>query len=116
MATILIVDDEQPIREFLAQFLADLGHRTMQAINGAHALELVGEEQPDLVISDLMMPILTGAELCRQLKSPLNARIIPVILMSAAGARGAEGAGADAFISKPFDLEDIQALVRRLSK
>jgi CheY-like chemotaxis protein len=116
VATILIVDDEEPLREFLAQFLADLGYRTIQAIHGAEALELVDKEQPDLVISDLMMPILGGAELCRRLKSTQNTRTIPVILMSAAGRRGAEGTGADAFMSKPFNLEDVQAQVGRLSR
>ena len=69
MATILIVDDEEPVRDFLAQLLSDAGHRTLQAIHGAHALEMVDREQPDLVISDIMMPVLNGADLCRRLKA-----------------------------------------------
>jgi CheY-like chemotaxis protein len=113
VATILIVDDEGPVRDFLAQFLADIGHRTLQAIHGAQALEVVQKEQPDLVIADIMMPVLNGAELCRRLKSSAGAPTIAVILMSAAGRRSADGTGADAFISKPFDLADMQALVHR---
>jgi CheY-like chemotaxis protein len=60
VATILIVDDEGPIRDFLAELLSDAGHRTLQAIHGAQALEMVDSEQPDLVISDIMMPFRMG--------------------------------------------------------
>ena len=115
MATILIVDDEEPVRDFLAQLLADGGHRTLQAVHGAEALELVAKERPDLVVSDIMMPVLNGAELCRRLKAGADAPPIPVILMSSAGPRAADGTGADAFIAKPFDLADMEALVERWS-
>ena len=115
MATILIVDDEEPVREFLSQMLADGGHRTLQALHGAEALELVAQERPDLVVSDIMMPVLNGAELCRRLKARTDAPRIPVILMSAAGPRAADGTGADAFIAKPFDLTEMEALIDRLS-
>ena len=57
------------------------------------------------------MPVLNGAELCRRLKARTGAQRIPVILMSAAGPRAADGTGADAFIAKPFDLDEIEALV-----
>lgn len=113
MATILIVDDEEPVRDFLAQLLTDAGHRTLQAVNGAEALEVVEKERPDLVVSDIMMPVLNGAELCRRLKARADTPVIPVILMSSAGARAADGAGADAFIVKPFDLDHMEALVGR---
>ena len=115
MATILIVDDEEPVRDFLAQFLTDVGYRTLQAIHGAQALELVEQQRPDLVIADIMMPVLSGAELCRRLKARADAPTLPVILMSSAGQRSADGAGADAFIAKPFDLEAMETLVRRWS-
>lgn len=115
MATILIVDDEEPVRDFLAHMLADAGHRTLQAIHGAAALEAIDQERPDLVVSDIMMPVLNGAELCRRLKARAGAPAIPVILMSAAGPRAADGTGADAFIAKPFDLTEMEALVDRLA-
>lgn len=115
MATILIVDDEAPVRSFLAQLLADGGHRTLQAVHGAEALDLVAKERPDLVVSDIMMPVLNGAELCRRLKARDGLPPIPVILMSAAGPRAADGTGADAFIDKPFDLADMEALIERWS-
>ena len=103
------------MRSFLAQMLADGGHRTLQAVHGAEALELVGKERPDLVVSDVMMPVLNGAELCRRLKAGSDPPLIPVILMSAAGPRVADGTGADAVIAKPFDLADMEALVERWS-
>ena len=110
-ATILVVDDERPVRELLAALLADGGHRVLTAGHGQQALEVVAAERPDLVISDLMMPVLGGAELCRRLKA--GAGSMPVILMSSAHARQAEGTGADAFIAKPFDLEAMEAVVGR---
>ncbi len=113
MATILIVDDEGPVRYFLAELLAAAGHRTLQAVHGAEALAVVEKERPDLVVSDIMMPVLNGAELCRRLKAGDDTGATPVILMSAAGVRADDGTGADAFIAKPFDLEDMEALVQR---
>jgi CheY-like chemotaxis protein len=110
-ATILIVDDEEPVRELLAQLLGDAGYRTVLAIHGIHALDLVEQEQPDLVLSDVMMPVLGGAELCRRLKARNGSRPLPVILMSAAGEQAARGAGADAFIHKPFVLDEMEALI-----
>ena len=113
MAAILIVEDEEPVRSFLAMLLEDAGHRVLQAIHGAQGIELVEKERPDLVIADIMMPVLNGRELCRRLKAEAGTRAIPVILMSAAGQRAADGAGADAFIAKPFTLEEVEALVQR---
>jgi two-component system alkaline phosphatase synthesis response regulator PhoP len=112
MATILIVDDEKPVRELLALIFAADGHRVVLAGNGRQALELVAQDRPDVVLSDVMMPLLSGAKLCRRLKSDPVTALIPVILMSAAGRAVAARAGADAFVHKPFDLNEIEVLVR----
>ena len=114
MATILIVDDEQPLRELLADVLESEGHRVLVAGNGQEALALVVENQPDLVVSDVMMPLLNGVRLCRQLKAEPATAMVPVILMSSVGPTVAAGAGADAFISKPFDLDEVESVVRTL--
>ena len=115
MATILIVDDERPVRDFLAMVMKDAGHHPIQAIHGGQALLLIGEIRPDLVISDSMMPVLDGMQLCRQLKAAEGTKAIPVILMSSASLlREAELAGADAFVAKPFNLDEMEALVKRL--
>ena len=113
MRTILIVEDEAPLRELLVDLVADAGYRSVQAIHGRQALTLVEQERPDLVLADVMMPVLNGAELCRILKAQPSTASIPVILMSAAGPALADGAGADAFVDKPFHLNELEALVRR---
>lgn len=113
MANILIVDDEEPVRSFLAQLLTEDGYNVRQAIHGRQALELIDKERPDLVLSDVMMPVLNGAELCRRLKAREDTKHIPVILMTSGGRRSSDGAGADAFIGKPFELADMEALVQR---
>ena len=114
MATILVVDDERPIRTLLAVLFRDDGHRVEQAIHGQQALELIGTERPDMVIADIMMPVMNGVELCRLLKLRDDTKAIPVILMTAGDRRASNGAGADAFIAKPFRIEEMEELVRRL--
>ena len=111
MATILVVDDERPLRDLLVDLFESGGHRAVVAIHGRQALALVGTDRPDLVLSDVMMPLMDGIELCRRLKADADTRAIPVILMSAMGERLARGSQADAFIAKPFDLEVMEALV-----
>jgi CheY-like chemotaxis protein len=111
MATILIVDDEEPMREALAMLFADAGHQTLTAMNGAQALEVAANTQVDLVISDVMMPVLNGIDMCERLE---RARSIPVILMSAGGRARADHGIADAFVDKPFQLEAIEEVVRQL--
>jgi CheY-like chemotaxis protein len=111
-ALILIVDDERPIRELLTVVLQDAGYRTETAVNGAEALARIGARRPDLVISDLMMPVLGGADLCRHVKAVPASAALPFVLMSAVRHDGT--AGADALLRKPFDLEVVEATVRRL--
>jgi CheY-like chemotaxis protein len=113
VGTILIVEDERPMRELLAEVLEDAGHRALQAIHGGHALELIAQERPDLVIADVMMPVLGGVALCHRLKADPRTRGIPVVLMSAAGPQVAREAGAEDFLDKPFGLDAVEALARR---
>ena len=112
MATILVADDERAIRLLLDMVLTDEGHRVLFAADGRQAQEQCERERPDLVIADIMMPFLDGATLCRQLKASDPMAATPVILMSAAAERIARMAGADAFLRKPFDVEEVEALVR----
>lgn len=114
MATILIVDDEQPLRELLADVLEMDGHRVMMAGNGREALTIVARDRPDLVVSDVMMPLLNGVRLCRQIKADPSTASVPVILMSSVGPHVVDGSGADAFLKKPFDLNEVETLVRML--
>jgi two-component system phosphate regulon response regulator PhoB len=114
MCVILLVEDEPAVREFLAQALEQNGHRVLQAVNGQQALKVISgaaRETPDLIISDVMMPMIGGVELCRQIKSDPASAEIPVILMSATVQPSHVGNLADAFILKPFDLEALDVLI-----
>ena len=114
MTTILIVEDEQPVRDMLTMLLEDDGYEVLQAIHGEQALALVSRHRPDLVISDVMMPVLDGIELCQRLKSSAETDTIPVILMSSAARQSAMRACPDAFIEKPFQITAVESLVSQL--
>jgi CheY-like chemotaxis protein len=114
MPTILIVDDERPLRDLLAAVFSGGGYRVVEAGDGRRALELVAAELPDAVVSDVMMPLMGGIELCRRLKADERTRDVRVVLMSAVGQERADGAGADAFVGKPFDIDELERLVGRL--
>jgi CheY-like chemotaxis protein len=117
MALILVVDDEPPIIQFLADLLEEEGHRVATADHGGAALDLVEREPPDLVISDLMMPVMDGSRMFRQLRENPTTAHIPVIMISAAGERQANATGADASFGKPIDvgrlLDAIETLLPR---
>ncbi len=108
---VLIVEDEIHIAEALAFLVEDAGYRVRLAHNGKDALESILANPPDLIISDLMMPVMDGAQLLRELRSR-NVQV-PVVLMSTAGQAHIAGMGADATMSKPFDLQDVETLLQR---
>ena len=116
MATILVVDDEKPVRQFLVAAFEQQGHRVLEAHHGRHALNVLASSalHPDLVLSDIMMPIVSGLELCSILKADPSTAGIPVILMSAAHPRATTISSADAVIVKPFDLDTLDALIERI--
>ncbi len=113
MATILIVEDEQPLRELLADLIREAGHQPLQAVHGREALEVIAAERPDLVLADVMLPILGGIALCRRLKADPATMAIPVILMSSGPQRTTKEAGADEFLAKPLDLRTVESLIDR---
>jgi DNA-binding response OmpR family regulator len=114
---ILIAEDEEPIAAILATVIEDLGYRPLIAVDGRHALELARITWPALVITDLMMPRLTGADLIVALHAEAattGRTAVPVILITAVGLHHARNAGADAVLIKPFDLGDLEALITNL--
>jgi CheY-like chemotaxis protein len=118
MATILVVDDEFGIGELLEALLEDDGHRVLTAMNGRHALERIAEAKPDLVISDLMMPVMDGAALLNALRENAELKDMPFALMCALPEASITDRvqGYDAFLRKPFKLAEISRLVGRLLK
>ena len=115
MTRILVVDDEQAICEMLQELLTDEGYAVTTVSNGREALARVGDEHPDLVLTDVMMPIMDGAQLCRALAADPQAAAIPVVLMSAAGERNIRTrCNYAAFVDKPFNLLDLLDTVERV--
>ena len=114
---ILIVEDNTPLRVFLKQTLADTYH-TVGVENGVEALKKIKERQPEVIISDVMMPIMDGYELCKHVKENAETSHIPFILLTALADRdnvlnGLESK-ADLYIVKPFDLTMLKANICNL--
>ncbi len=106
MKRILVVDDEPDILELLVEVLRFEGYVVLAAGDGEAALELLTGAGPgmDLIVTDTMMPRLSGVEMVQSIRQHPDLRDIPVVVMSAAGRPGMEGLGASAFLPKPFDL------------
>ena len=119
MAKILVADDERLIRQLVCDFLHQAGHETLEANNGAQALELF-RKNPDteLLILDIMMPEVDGWEVTREVRKTSN---VPIILLSARGEEFDQltgfDAGADEYVTKPFSpvvlVKRAEALLRR---
>jgi CheY-like chemotaxis protein len=99
---ILVVEDELAIATMIQEILEDEGYRVRTASNGQEGWQQVAEAAPDLVLSDVMMPVMDGLTLCRQLHTAAATRHIPVILMSAARGVDIDGSPHVAFVPKPF--------------
>ena len=117
-ATILIVDDEPANVDMLTQELEEVGYRLLTAYDGEEALIKVQEHQLDLILLDIMMPKVDGFTVCRILKGSGKTILIPVILLTSLHAhedrvKGIE-AGADDFITKPFDRDELLAKINSL--
>ena len=111
--TILVVDDEPTLRETLAEVLEAEGFRVVVAADGREALTRFRADQPDLVLLDLMLPELSGVEVCRILRAELP---VPIIMVTAKDSEldkvvGLE-LGADDYVTKPFSLRELTARVR----
>ena len=117
---ILIVDDEPFNVDYLEQELQDLGYETVSAGNGQEALEKVATAAPDLILLDIMMPIMDGFTVCRILKENDDTRLIPIVIMTALDGiddriKGIE-AGADDFLTKPVNQRELVARIQTALK
>ncbi len=115
---ILVVDDEESLAEFVCRALRQQGYMTVCAFDGDSALSLIYEELPDLVILDLMLPLMDGWEICRRVKSDSETKHIPILMLTARSSaedvvQGLD-LGADDYMRKPFPLDELLARVRVL--
>jgi len=115
---ILVVDDNEQNLELLVAYLETLGCPVVTAVDGVDALEKVAAENPDLILLDIMMPRMSGFEVCRKIKSDPTTRDTPVIMVTALNEltdieRGVES-GTDDFITKPVNRLELTTRVKSL--
>jgi two-component system response regulator ResD len=112
VAKILVVDDEPNIREVVGLYLRRDGHAVVSAADGEQALELYRRSRPDLVVLDLMLPKVSGLEVCRRIQAQ---RRVPLIMLTARGEEEDRivglGLGADDYVVKPFSPRELAARV-----
>lgn len=114
MKTVLVADDEPMLLALLVAVLEDEGYAVVTARNGREALTAVARARPDLVLMDVMMPEMDGPAAYRTLRADADGRTPPIVLMSASHSRSVLDSGIDGFLRKPFDLDDLLALVKRM--
>ena len=117
-STVLVVDDNPQNLELLQAYLEELQCKVISAEDGVKALECVAKEKPDLILLDIMMPRMSGFEVCRKLKAEPATADIPVVMVTALNELGdierAVAAGTDDFLSKPINKLEMLTRVKSL--
>ena len=113
---VLVVDDEEQIRDVLSSFLTKKGYEVVLASNGEEAIKLAERENPHVILLDVKMPGIDGIETCRILKEDEKTRFIPIVMITAFADREVEAyiEGADDFIVKPFNMVEISFRVESM--
>lgn len=114
---VLIADDEEDIKDVMQMFLESQGYEVETAYDGLDAIDRVKTWNPDVILLDIMMPVVDGIEVCKTLKADLNVKDIPIIMVSAASKREKEGpafeAGAQAYVLKPFEPASLVDVIEK---
>ena len=117
-STILVVDDNPQNLELLQAYLEDLQCKVISAVDGIEGMEAVARDNPDLILLDIMMPRMSGFEVCRRLKEDPASADIPVVMVTALNELGdierAVAAGTDDFLSKPINKLELLTRVKSL--
>jgi len=115
MKKIMIVDDEQKIREFISFFLKQEGFEVIEANNGIEALQVLSNQEVSLILLDLMMPGMNGFETCTEIR---KSSTVPIIMLTAVEGENEHiegyGAGVDDYITKPFKINILMAKINRI--
>jgi len=117
---VLVVDDNQQNLELLQAYLEDMDCETIPARDGLEALEIIGKKSPDLILLDVMMPKMSGFEVCKRIKNDPKTADIPIIMVTALNEfgdieRGIDS-GTDDFISKPVNKLELTTRVKTMLK
>jgi two-component system phosphate regulon response regulator PhoB len=114
--TVLIVEDEAPLVTLLRYNLEKEGFQVCEAGDGEEALMQIAEHRPDIVLLDWMLPLVSGIEVCRQIRRAPETRSLPVVMLTARGEEGDRvrglNSGADDYVVKPFSLSELIARLR----
>ncbi len=117
---ILIAEDEALILQTLELKLKKEGYQVIGCVDGLDALQKIDSEQPDLIITDIMMPYMSGLEVVRKVKNDLSSKNTPVIVLSTMGQESiveeAFELGADDYLKKPFSLSELSIRIKKLAR
>ncbi len=120
MGTALLVEDSATERETLAGYLQEAGITVVTATSGEEGLEKINSSTPDLIVLDVVLPGRSGFEICREIKSTANTSNIPIIICSTKGSEMDKfwgmKQGADAYLPKPVDKDELITTVKKLIK
>ena len=117
---VLVVDDNEQNLELLLAYLEDIDCQTISAVDGSEAIEIVRDKLPDLILLDVMMPKMSGFEVCKRLKNDPKTAEIPIIMVTALSELGdierAIDSGTDDFLSKPVNKLELLTRVKTMLK
>jgi twitching motility two-component system response regulator PilH len=118
MSTVLLVEDSLPTREIITDLLKNYGLVVKIARDGVEAINFLKKYSPDLVVLDIVMPRMNGYEVCRHLRSNPKTQNVPIVICSSKGEEfdryWGMKQGADAYIAKPFQPEELVATIKQL--
>lgn len=118
-STILIVDDNEDVLTTYRIVLERMGHEVTEAHDGLECLGIIEESPPDIVLLDVLLPGLSGGEVCRRIKETAKTKDVPVIAitasMSGATRKAMEEVGADEFLLKPLNVSDLNRVIKKYS-
>ena len=113
-ATLLLAEDDRSLRRYLEVVLRRAGYEVLTAADGLEAMKALLSEHVDAVVTDALMPHLSGHELCRFVRNHPRLKSLPVVLLSGADSAAGQDSGADVYLSKPVPAEELSASLARL--